>query len=181
MMKFLFYFALTGWTLGLLVHLLSLADIDVTEFVPFVWVLHIGLFVVWIPAVLDLKNNEELQEFQQGDFLQRMNSFAYFKIVFKNTPTWMTIIAIGSFFYAGLNFLLFMTSQLGTPDIKDGHFVLQNHGQLIKNLTEQEYHHYKANEVRGFSGHWILFYGVATAILYKFSGLTKEEQSQSGE
>jgi hypothetical protein len=175
MKKYLFYFALTGWTLGLLIHILSLADIDVTEKIPFVWLLHIGIFVVWLPVVLDLKNNEELQDYRQSGMLNRMNPIEFLKIIFKDTPKWITIIAICGFFYAGINFMLFFASQDGTPAIKDGQFILQNHGQLIKTLTEQEYHHYKANEVRGFSGHWILFYGVATAILFKFSGLTKQE------
>jgi hypothetical protein len=175
MKKYLFYFALTGWTLGMLVHILSLADIDVTEKVPFVWLLHIGIFVVWVPVVLDLKKNEELQEYQQSGMLNRMNPIGFFKILFKETPTWMTIIAGAGFFYALINFMLFIASQGGTPDIKDGQFILHNHGQLIKILTEQEYHHYKANEVRGFSGHWILFYGIATAVLYKFSGLNKQD------
>jgi hypothetical protein len=175
MKKYLFYFALTGWTLGLIVHILSLADIDVTEKAPFVWLLHIGIFVVWLQVVLDFKKNEELQEYQQSGMLNRMNPIEFFKIIFKETPTWMTIIAGAGFFYAFINFMLFIASQNGTPDIKDGQFILHNHGELIKTLTEQEYHHYKANEVRGFSGHWILFYGIATAFLYKFSGLSKQD------
>lgn len=174
MNKYLFYFALTGWILGLIVHILSLADIDITEKVPFVWLLHVGIFVVWLPVVLDLKKNEELQEYQQSGMLNRMNPIGFYKIIFKETPTWMAILAGAGFFYAFINFMLFMASKGGTPSIKDGHYILQNHGQLIKTLTEQEYLHYKANEVRGFSGHWILFYGIATAVLYKFSGLTKD-------
>lgn len=177
MKKYLFYFALTGWTLGLIVHILSLSDIDVTEKMPFVWLLHIGIFVVWLPVVLDLQKNEELKEYQQSGILKRMNPIGFYKIIFKDTPTWMSVIAILGFFYAFINFILFMFSQSGTPSIQDGHYVLQNHGQFIKNLTEQEFHHYKANEVRGFSGHWILFYGVATAVLYKFSGLTKNKET----
>lgn len=173
MKKILFYFALTGWILGLLVHILSLADIDVTKTVPFVWLLHVGIFVVWLPVILDLRKNEELQEYQQSGMLNRMNPIKFFKIIFKETPTWLVIIVVAGFFYAIINFMLFLASQGGTPSIKDGQFILQNRGQLIKTLTEQEYNHYKANVIRGFSGHWILFYGVATAVLYKFSGLTK--------
>ena len=177
MKKYLFYFALTGWTLGLLVHILSVADIDVTEKAPFIWLLHIGIFIVWLPVVLDLKNNEELQAYKQSGLANRMNSIAFFKIIFKDTPTWMAVIAVGGFLYAFINFALFFTSQVGTPEIKDGLYVLSNHGKLIRILTEQEYHHFKANEVRGFSGHWILFYGFATALLYKFSGLPKKTET----
>ena len=175
MKKILFYFAVTGWTLGLIVHLLSLADLDVTDKVPFVWILHIGIFVVWLPTVLELKKNKELKAYQQSGMLNRMNPLGFFKIIFQQTPTWLTIIAIGGFFYAGINFIMFMNSQHGVPEIKDGQYILSNHGQLIKTLTEQEYHHYKANEVRGFSGHWILFYGVAAAILFPFNRQTTNE------
>ncbi|MCF6142509.1 hypothetical protein L1S34_14550 [Flavobacterium sp. K77] len=178
MKNFLFYFALTGWTLGVTVHLLSLGDIDVTENASFfILLLSIGIFVVWIPVVLDLRNNEELKEYQESSLANRMNTIGFYKIVFKETPTWMSSIAIGGLVYAFINFMLFLSSQDGTPDIKDGQYLLQNHGQLIKTLTLQEYHHYKANEIRGFSGHLIAFYGVATAVLFKFSGLRTEAET----
>jgi hypothetical protein len=175
MKKYLFYFALTSWILGLLVHILSLAAVDVEEKVPFTWLLHFGIFIVWFPVVLDLVKNEELQEYKQSKKQNRMNPIVFLKILFKETPTWMKVIALAGYFYAMINFMLFFTSQGGTPSIKDGQYILHNHGRLIKILTEQEYHHFKANVVRVFSGHWILFYGVATAYLYKYSGLEKRK------
>jgi len=175
MRKFLFYFAVTGWTLGLTVHLLSLADFDITDTVPYVWILHIGIFIVWLPTVFYLKKNEELKAYQQSGMLNRMNPFGFFKIISRQTPTWLIIIAIGGFFYAIINFMLFMNSEPGVPDIKDGQYILQDHGRLIKILTEQEYHHYKANEMRGFSGHWLAFYGLAAAILFPFNKQSTRE------
>ncbi len=165
MKKYLFYFAAFGWALSLLIHLLALADIDVTESVPFVWLLHLGIFVVWLPVLLELRKEQDLQN---GSFKNRMNPAIFLKAVFKGTPTLLVIIAVAGFFYAMINFLLFMQSQTGVPTLKEGQYVLSNHGQLIKTLTEAEYHHYKANEVRGFSGHWIAFYGIATAVLFRF-------------
>jgi hypothetical protein len=176
-MKKIFFVALTGWTLSLLVHCLSLADIDVAETVPFVWLLHIGCLVVWIVVTNHMRKNEELRWFQKGDFLERFNPSAYWRVVFKATPTWMTNILIGSFFYAALNFMSSMT--LGAPSSENGNYTLQSHGRVVKTLTEQEYHHYMANQVRAFSGHWICFYWFAIAVLFKFSGLTEKEQSQS--
>jgi len=169
MKKFLFYFAVTGWTLGLIVHILSLADYDVTANFPFVWILHVGIFVVWLPTVLDLRKNEELKEYQQSGMMNRMNPFGFYKIIFRQTPTWLRIIAIGGFFYALVNFILFMASQTGTPEIQGGQYILHDHGHLIKVLTEREYHHYEANIVRGFSGHWLAFYGLAAAVLFPFN------------
>jgi len=43
-----------------------------------------------------------------------------------------------------------------------------DHGTLIRIITEKEFHHYQANEIRGFSGHWLIFYGFAAAVLYPF-------------
>ncbi len=168
MKQFLFWVAVLGWTLGLIVHILSLADIDVTERIPFVWILHLGIFVVWIPAILVLRKNEDLRKLQKSGLLTRMNPFGFFKIIFKNVPRWLIVIAIVGFFYAIINFMLFVATQRGVPDIQNGQYVLQSHGTLIKTLTEQEYHHFKANEVRGFSGHWIAFYGIAMAVLFPF-------------
>jgi DNA-binding XRE family transcriptional regulator len=67
MKKFLFYFAVTGWLIALIVHLLTLADFDAREKVPFIWVLHIGIFVVWLPAVIELKNNDAFKIYQLRD------------------------------------------------------------------------------------------------------------------
>jgi hypothetical protein len=165
MRKFLFYFAATGWTLGLIVHLTALiGDYDLSRPIPFIWVLHIGIFVVWLPTIWELRKNQELK-----DFKTRLNPVTFFKAMFKNTPTWLATIGIVGSIYAIINFKLFMASQPGVPDFRDGQYILHSHGQLIKTLTEQEYYHYLANQTRGFSGHWIAFYGIAAAVLFPFN------------
>ena len=168
MKKFQFYFAITGWTLGLIVHLLSLYDFDVTDKMPFVWVLHIGTFVVWIPIVFDLRKNEKLAAYQKSGVWNKNNPMEFSKILLINAPTWLKLIAIGSFIYAFINFIFFFSSQSGVPEFKNGQYILQDHGEIIKTLTKQEYHHYRANETRGFSGHWLAFYGFAAAILFPY-------------
>ncbi len=175
MKQILFYFAITGWTLGLIVHFLSIAEYNAAEKFPFIWLLHIGIFIVWLPAVLILTKNEELKAFRQSSSLKQLNPIAASKIFFGQTPSWLTIIAVAGFFYAIINFVLFMTSShMGIPDIKNGQYILHDHGKLIKTLTEQEYYHYKANEVRFFSGHWLMFYGLAAAVLFPYNKQTKK-------
>ena len=51
-MKFLHYFAITGFILGLIVHIIAIAGIDIADNFPFIWLLHVGIFVVWIPVVI---------------------------------------------------------------------------------------------------------------------------------
>ncbi len=167
----LFYIAACGWIIGLTAHLLSVADIDVTSRVPFIWVLHVGIFVVWLPVVLKLKDDKELKEYKNTSFVNRLNPFSFYKIIFKNAPSWMSVLAIICFYYAIVNFILFIldADALGGANIRDGKYVLENRGKFIRNITEEEYHHAKAAMLRGFSGHWLVFYGFAATILYPFN------------
>lgn len=106
MKKFLFYFAVAGWMLGLLVHLLSLLGFDVTESISFVWLLHLGLFVVWIPAVLLFKNSEKIKADQESTRSRKMGSNDLFKIAFKQIPKWLKIIAYAGFFLRSHQFYI---------------------------------------------------------------------------
>jgi hypothetical protein len=67
----------------------------------------------------------------------------YWKVVFSGCPAWMRTALYVLVAYALLNFFLFA--------LRDGSQTTGN--QLSK-------------EVRGFSGHWMVFYGVAFATLY---------------
>jgi hypothetical protein len=166
--KFLFFFALTGWTISLVVHFAALfADYDATRDFPFIWLLHIGIFIVWLAAVILLKKSD-LSQFRNSNPFDFAKQKLLVKTIFRNSPAWLTTIAVIGFFYAMINFMLFILSQQGTPDIVHGQYILQNHGQVIKTITEAEYNHYAANQTRGFSGHWILFYGLAMAILFPY-------------
>jgi len=176
MKKFLFFLAVIGWTLGLTVHLLSIAQIDVEEKVPAIWFLHVGIFIVWLPAILEMRKNEELKALQKSGKLNDLKPNEQFRVFFKHTPKWIGYLAITGFFYAVLNFFGVMIFQKGTPDIIEGKYVLHIHGKIIKTLTDQEYHRLIALKVRGFSGHWIAFYGFAAAILYPFKRNVKEKK-----
>ncbi len=58
-------------------------------------------------------------------------------------PPWMRIMVIGLLAYAVLNFALFVSDALGDRE-----------GELVV--------------LRGFSGHWMVFYGLACAVLYSY-------------
>jgi hypothetical protein len=166
MKKILFYTAITGWSLGLLVHLLSIAGINVSDNFPFVWLLHIGIFVVWIPAIFELRKNPELKEREQSGLLKQMKPFGYWKIIFKDKPVWLSVLAIAGLVYAFFNFMFFTFQQTGSTDFQNGQYILHNHGQLIRTISIAEYNQFKADITRGFSGHWMAFYGFAAAVLF---------------
>ena len=91
---------------------------------------------------------------------QRFNTF--FRIL-KAIPR--SALAIGGIFfiYAFINFsIFFVLMEGGSPDAKNGSYYLHNHGKKIRDLTQDEYKRFQAYEVRGFSGHWIIFSLVPT-------------------
>lgn len=155
--KIIFYIAVAGWVLSFIVHLLSIAKYDITDKIPYIWALHIFLFVVWLPAILYLVKGKEFKNISQS---------AVFKSIYKKRPFWLITICIICFIYAGINFSIYLNSYIGSADIIDGQYVLQDKGALIKNITEEEYHEYNAAQTRAFSGHWLVFYGIAAAILF---------------
>jgi hypothetical protein len=96
-----------------------------------VWLLHVGIFVVWFPAVLVAQRL--VRHSSQKDF---------WKVALLGCPGWMRATGIVLFAYAILNFLYFIL------------------------LAERGMQAGEGSTIRGFSGHWLIFYGAAFAILY---------------
>lgn len=169
MKKFLYYFAIAGWSLALAFILLTFAKIDVAEKLRFIWIMHIGVLVVWVFIFIMLINNKEKSEIPQAERRSNFNIFPFIRKLTGDAPVWLRTMAISSIVFMCINFLLFFLTRNGSPAIMKGEFVLHSHGNVIRILTEREYLHYRANELRGFSGLWLGFYGLAAAILFPFA------------
>ena len=85
-----------GLALSLWVHLAAVAGRRVAP-EAFFWMLHIGIFVVWIPAVL--VSNRRVGSMSRKDF---------WKLVLRGAPEWMLYMVYGFLGYAMLNFAAFM-------------------------------------------------------------------------
>jgi hypothetical protein len=156
--------AAIGLILGLIVHMTSVMGIYIEDKVPYIWSLHVAIFVVWLPAVLELRKNPELKH---SDVKTQQNPVKIFKLIFKDTPRPVMLLSILFLAYAMINiWLVMLTGEGATADIIDGKYVLHNHGDIVKELTEKEYYRYEASTLRGFSGHWMAFYGLAMGILW---------------
>jgi len=142
--------ALIGLVLAAGVHVASLAGIDVSERIPLVWSLHLGVFVVFIPFVFSIRKVVGRQP-TLSDIRQLV-------------PRRVFLIGAAIGGYAILNFLLFMVAtEGGNPSVLAGKYVLENHGHLVREITRAEYTAFRANDLRGFSGHWLVFYFVPFA------------------
>ena len=147
--------ALAGFIASMAVHLAALSGIDVEERLPYVWALHAGIFVVALPYAILNRNKPKVKP--SWDMLGTAFS------------RWARFVGAGLFAYAILNFVLFIdATEGGNPTIRDGKYLLLNHGALIRELTLAEFSAAKANVIRGFSGHWMVFYfGLTAYFLFK--------------
>ena len=119
--------AAAGFLASLICHALAWLQID-PPLGHSVMLLHVGIFVVWLPLVL--LANRTMPKSGRGNLEHLLAA----------VPKWVRI-AVGVLFgYTILNFAYFMdcTGQYPKHDVP---FLV---------------------ELRGFSGHWMMFYGMAT-------------------
>jgi hypothetical protein len=87
--------AVAGFVASLIVHVLALIGVD-SPFGSATWLLHLGIFVVWVPTVL------VVQRRTRGS-----RQAAFWKATFSGLPAWVTVGACVVIGYAILNFALF--------------------------------------------------------------------------
>lgn len=118
-----------------------------------VWGLHIGIFAVWLPTVL-----------ASMKMTRHASRKDVWKIALAGCPVWMRRAGYVLFGYAILNFIVFMATTASQPK-------QQQSGDTPPSI------------VRGFSGHWMIFYGAAFAVLYSrihAPGLYRERKCPQG-
>jgi len=90
-------FSAVGLVVSLWVHLGAVVGKRVAP-EPFFWLLHVGIFVVWFPAI-----------FVAQRLVGNVNRKDLWKVVLRGSPDWMRYMVYGFGGYAIVNFLLFMT------------------------------------------------------------------------
>ena len=125
--------AALGFVLSVAAHLASIAGVSIPGG-QMIWLLHVGIFVVWFPTVFIASR------IMRGERRQDL-----WKVMLSGCPAWMRLAAKVLLAYIIVNFVYFIaTSGRG------GHYSGDPPPSVI----------------RGFSGHWMLFYGVAFMTLY---------------
>lgn len=142
--------AFVGLVLSLAVHAGALLGFDASTKFPFVWGLHVGMFVVFIPLVLLCR--------------KELGPNPSFSDLRSNFPDWVVFLGMALMIYAVANFAFFIVAtQGGNPSFEEGKYFLKDHGRTIREISASEYAFFKTNELRGFSGHWLVFYYVPFA------------------
>lgn len=157
----LFLLSALGLIFSFSIHIALFFDINVQDFRVSPFILHIGVFLVFIPSLLlYLLENRDSKD-KDG----RQNSI---KKLYTESPKIIGVIVFLTYIYGIINFFTFMGTMPGGPAIQEGKYVLSNHGTVYKELTFEEYQFYRRLEVRGFSGHWMIFFSVALLLSNPF-------------
>jgi hypothetical protein len=138
--SFFMVVACLGFVVSLAVHLTSVFGVSLFPREP--WFLHIGIFVVWLPAILC--SQALTKEFPQSQT---------WKAALRGCPKAMQYGLYGVVAYAFLNFALFL-------------------------VTTAEDSRSSAAMIRGFSGHWLVFYYAAFAILFSYLQVQKQDPAR---
>ena len=130
------------------VHTITFFGIDPQAEFPLVWLLHPGIFLAFIPLLV-------IHWKETGERFGKMDH----ALVMKYAPEWMKIFCRVLTVYAVINFgLCLVLLDGGATDIWDERYVLHSHGELIREVSAEEFRSLRSYEVRLFSGHWMIFY-----------------------
>ena len=72
-------------------------------------------------------------------------------------PRWVWNVGGLFFVYVIVSAAVYFAASEGQPRMKDGAFALTSHGRVVREVSEQEFRDAQRLEVRGVSGHWMLF------------------------
>ena len=154
----IFYWAsLSLLIVGLVIHVLTFIPGIPTGGLLTIFVLMTGMFITIIPSIkrYGVLAREVGMQNVQGE-------------VTRHLPRWMRMTFLGLLFYTAFNFLFtlgYLTRGL-SPAIRDGAFVLEEHGHVVRTITAEEYERQGRYQVRGFATHPMLFEFVSAMILW---------------
>ena len=123
----------------------------------------VAIFIPFLCMILVMNSYTVNHNGQGRGLLERIRSSneasrQFFRQLVQSCPLWARIASVALFLYVSVNFSLFIkVMQEGNPEQRSGRYYINNHGELVRELTEVEYRSLQAHQVRGFSGHWMIF------------------------
>ena len=153
-MKFFAVLAALGLVLSTAAHSLTFLGIDPEQSLPYIWLLHIGMFVVMIPAMVALPKRRVGRTFR-------------WRVVMGNAPTWLRWLTVLLVAHAFINTAAreLVCGSGGPTREANGTYSLSSHGRIIRQITVAEYQRARGYEFRSFSCWWMLVYCLALTLL----------------
>lgn len=160
-------------------HLATFWNINVEEKIPFIYLLHFGLFVFGVPFILYIKlfdgKEEKTPPKTESNIAGSVRETISERLGF---PIWVIPICFIIGLYAMFNFLIFFVHSLNnpaTPEIRNGTYVLYSEGEY-KEISKNEYDIASTKKLRVFSGAWMVSYLVLSSfVLFEARNIKKEK------
>src|SRR5450432_143420 len=150
MRRFLAILSASGLAAATYAYIGSFAGSTMDALVQWAFVLHIGIFLLMLPMYVVEPLSTKSRTFFWKEFAIGI-------------PRWVVPVAKLLGLICAIHFVIFLVeSHAASLQIKDGEFVLNSHGRIVKVLTQSEYWHVKGAELRMFATGWIFFYFVQT-------------------
>lgn len=155
--KIFFLTAVCCCSASIIISLLSLFGIDPAQYFPPVWLLHLGIFVVWIPSIAILRENMEKVKVP-NPFSGKSRTTLAISLLIGSPPKRIKYIAIAVVVYGVIVFAMVANKvPNGSIDSINGIYTLNDHGK-ISLLTKDQFNSYSAARTGLFAAFWILFY-----------------------
>jgi hypothetical protein len=153
------YFSVFLTVSSIIAHLSTYVGIYFfNEYYPIFSISYVIHGLIFIPfGVMIFRLSFGKNKIEKITFLESFNPVIVFKRYFPNTNHKIGIIIFILFVYVFFNFY-FSINKLknGSPEILDGKYVLNNHGEIIK-VDKKQYIIMCYTQLKAFSGHWIIF------------------------
>jgi hypothetical protein len=145
-------FSLIGFISAFLVHFLTVLGVNLFALSNYTFILHALIFIPFFSMIFSARTTHP--NLEKGGFNKLLLSRAPKKI-----SLFFKIILI----YVAINFVIGLFSlNEGHPEIGNGVYIIEDRGDYVRDISQQEYHALKRMELRMFSGHWLVFFLVPT-------------------
>jgi hypothetical protein len=138
--------AALGFLVSLAVHVYTYLGESLPHRFPPLWLLHVGVFFVFGPAVL---------------VITRASKAGTLRNLLAGYPKAVIALAVLVHVYASAVGYASFTAMQGAVEDRPSGYALVNRGELIRELTEAEFLEARAIQTRGFSSVWLSFYGLS--------------------
>ena len=142
-----------------LFHLLTYFPTNAYDNQLFIFVLTVATFPPFYIGIKSLKKEFAAQQIKNPHIAYQQVLSSVKEALSKNV-IWVGIELVAYVFFNFFFSILFLNQGLG-PDIVNGTYVLQDHGRIVKEITATEYALHRRYEMRGISGHPVLFQFIA--------------------
>lgn len=164
MNRIFFILSICGILTCISVNVLSVTGVYVPEGMGFMFLLILGMAIVFVPAVLKLQklskqNQKERPKGIKGMREQQQKTKSHMLSFWRPLPLGLKILVVLIAVYGFTNFFSMMYF-LGDEQaaMENGQYVMESKGKIIRDITKEEYYQNKAYQASLFTGHIAIFY-----------------------